>query len=104
MLRHRDNAITYKDFARSFDEIRQLQEKIRWYELNLKGEKNAVYDSLKACFLEPGGNILLDDVPAKTSKLGRCVWLEFDPEQVKSNLTIKFVGTLEIVTLANTKE
>jgi hypothetical protein len=104
VLRHRDNAISYKDFALSFDEVRQLQEKIRWYELNLKGEKNAVYDSLKACFLEPGGNILLDDVPAKTSKLGRCVWLEFDPEQVRLNPTIRFVGALEVVTLANTKE
>ncbi len=103
MLRHRDNAITYKDFALSFDEVRQLQEKIRWYELNLKGEKNAVYDSLKACFLEPGGNILLDDVPAKTSKRGRCVWHEFDPEQEKLNPTIRFVGALEVVTLANTK-
>lgn len=104
VLRHHDNTISYKDFARSFVEVKQLQEKIRWYELNLKDEKNAIFDSLKACFRESGGAILLGDAPAKTLELGRCVWLEFNQKQVNLNPAIKFVGALEIVTLANTKE
>ncbi|MFC0350314.1 hypothetical protein [Undibacterium danionis] len=104
ILRYRDNTLSYTDFARSFDEVKQIQEKIKWYELKFKDEKKSSFDSLKACFLEAGGDILLDDVPAKTSKLGRCVRLEFAPELVKSNPRLKFVGALEIVTLANTKE
>lgn len=104
ILRHRDNAISYADFARSFDEVKQIQEKIKWYELNLRDEKKASFDSLKACFLTPGGNILLNDVPAKTVEQGRCIWLKFDQEQSKSNPTIKFVGELVIVSLANTEE
>lgn len=104
ILRHNDNTISYKDFARSFDEVKQLQEKIRWYEISFRDEKKSTFDSLKACFRESGGAILLDDTPAKTLELGRCVWLEFDQKQVNLNPAIKFVGALEIVTLANTKE
>lgn len=103
VLRHHENTISYKDFARSFEEVKQLQAKIKWYELNLKDEKNMTFDSLKACFLESGGTIVLDDIPVTNLEQGRCVLLKFDPEQIESNPTIKFVGTLEIVTLANSK-
>ena len=104
ILRHQENTIRYVDFAQSFDEVRQIQEKIKWYEFNLSDEKKSTFDSLKACFLEAGGSILLNDIPANSLELGRCRWLKFDKEQIKSNPTIKFVGTLEIVTLANTKD
>nr|WP_315472653.1 hypothetical protein [uncultured Undibacterium sp.] len=104
VLRLSENTLSYKDFARSFDEVKQLQEKIRWYELNLKDEKNAKFDALKACFMESGGQILLDDTSAETLEQGRCISLKFDKEKLALNPKIKFVGTLEIVTLANTQE
>lgn len=104
ILRHHDNALSYADFARSFEEVKQIQAKIKWYELNLRDEKYSTFDSLKACFITSGGNILLNDVPAKTVEQGRCILLKFDQEQTKSNPTIKFVGALEIVALANAEE
>lgn len=104
MLRHTDNRLSYKDFARSFDEVKQLQDKIKWYELNLKDEKNSTFDSLKACFMESGGQILLNGMPADTLGHGRCILLKFDQEKLALNPVITFVGVLEIVTLANTKE
>jgi len=104
ILRHHENTISYKDFARAFDEVKQIQEKIKWYELSFKDEKNSSFDALKACFMESRGQILLDDIPAETLEQGRCISLKFDKEKLALNPKIKFVGTLEIVTLGNTKE
>lgn len=104
ILRHHDNTLSYADFARSFDEVKQIQEKIKWYELSFRDEKYSKFDALKACFLKTGGTILLGDAPAKTQGQGRCIVLKFDQEQTKSNPTIKFVGELEIVALDNVEE
>lgn len=103
-LRIQDNSIRYADFARSFGEVKQLQEKIRWYEIGLKDEKDSRFDSLKVCFMENDGEVLVDDRPVNATKLGRCIALVFDPNLVQSNPLIKFKGAVEIVTLAYSKE
>lgn len=103
-LRLQNNSISYQDFAKSFGEVKQLQEKIRWYEISFQDEKDSRFDSLKACFMGSEGEILIDDKPANTTKLGRCVSLVFDPSQVASNPLIQFKGEVEMITLANSKE
>lgn len=92
--------LSYRDFARAFEEVAAVQTKIPWHRISLRDERLARFDGLKACFHPDGGRIDIDGQPAPTTSIGSCQVLRFAPEMAgKGNPTIRFVGPLDIVTL-----
>jgi hypothetical protein len=94
--------LSYADFGKAMTEIRAVQKTIPFYRVSLITEKNAKYDGIKACFLEPGGALLIDGKPAADATVGNCAVLKFDPSRAASGATIAFSGPLDIVTIVET--
>lgn len=94
------NTLAYADFARALDEVAALQKKIPWYRPELRDERLARFDALKACFADAGGRMEIDGKPVPTTRRGRCALLRFDPAQAgKHASAIAFVGKLENLSL-----
>lgn len=94
--------LSYADFGKAMTELRAVQKAMPFYRLSLKTEKYASYDGIKACFLEPGGALLIDGKPAADATVGNCAVLKFDPSRAASGATIAFSGPLDIVTIIET--
>lgn len=98
-----DHRLAYADFGKAMEQLRAVQKAIPLrYILNYRVEKFSSYDGLKACFLEPGGAVLIDGKPAADAVSGNCSVLKFDPAQAGSGKVIEFKGVLDIVTLIET--
>lgn len=96
----RENQMPYTDFAKALSEVKEVQGKIKWYELlNFSTEKKAVFDSMKVCFVEDKGTISLGDQAGDVLSHGRCQYLKFDQKQVGESPLIRFNGEVDIVTL-----
>jgi len=95
--------LAYADFAKAFDEVAFVQKNIPLYRINLRDERLARFDGLKACFHPGGGRIEIDGQPAPTTNVGACSVLRFDPAIAKAGQArIAFVGPLDTVTLHET--
>jgi hypothetical protein len=96
--------LSYADFGKAIGQLRDLQAAIpRVYAHNYRVEKFSLYDGLKACFLAPGGGVLIDGRPTAHAIVGDCWVLRLDPNKVDSGQTIEFRGALDIVTLIETE-
>lgn len=94
--------LSYADFGKAMTELRAVQKAMPFYRLSLKTEKYANYDGIKACFLEPGGALLIDGKPAADAIVGNCAVLKFDASRAASGAAIEFSGPLDIVTIVET--
>jgi hypothetical protein len=91
--------LRYADFARAMHELRAVQKQISILSISMRTEKHARNDTLKACFLEAGGRLLLGGKPAADAMVGNCALLRFDPAKAASSEDIEFAGPLDIVTI-----
>lgn len=96
--------LRYADFGQAMDELRALQKRISVFSLSLRTEKYGKYDTLKACFLEPGGQLLVQGKPAADAAIGNCALLRFDPARAAGKDEIEFAGPLDIVTIVEGKQ
>lgn len=105
-LRVREGQVLpYAEFAKAFDEVKSVQQKISRFHLDLRDERLARFDGLKACFLETGGRIEIDSQPAEAVTEGMCQILKFDPARASAgDASIAFIGPLDIVTLNETSK
>ena len=95
--------LSYAEFGKALDELRGVQKTIPLRRvLNFYKEKYAHYDGLKACFMEPGGALLVDGKPAADAVSANCSVLKFDPARAGSEQVIEFSGALDLVTLIET--
>jgi hypothetical protein len=95
--------LAYADFAQAVAELRGLQKAISVFNLGLRAEKYATYDTLKACFLDAGGQLRIKGKPAADGTVGNCALLRFDPARAGSGDEIDFAGPLEIVTVVESR-
>ncbi len=95
------DTLVYSDFARALADIASAQAKIPWHSLPLRNQKNMVYNSLKVCFKEAAGAILLDGVAIDGPRRGPCAWLNFDPALLAANPRISFSAPLQLALLDN---
>jgi hypothetical protein len=96
--------LTYADFDKAIKQVQAVQKTIPLrYVLNFYAEKFSKYDGLKACFLEPGGEVRIDGKQVADSVSGTCSVLKFDPAKVASGQIIEFAGALDIVTIIETE-
>jgi hypothetical protein len=96
--------LSYADFDKAIKQVQAVQKTIPLrYVLNFYAEKFGKYDGLKACFLEPGGEIRIDGKQVADSISGTCSVLKFDPAKVAGGQIIEFAGALDIVTIIETE-
>ena len=69
------------------------------FDFSLRTEKLGKYDTLKACFLDAGGQLLIGGKNAADATIGNCALLKFDPARVSGTEGIEFAGPLDIVTI-----
>jgi hypothetical protein len=91
--------LSYRDFARSFEEVATVQAKIPWYSIALGAEKRARFDALKACFAQDDGEILVDGAPVTAIRSANCRIYRFDPALASTAAVISLRGAVEIVVL-----
>lgn len=87
------------DLTRAFDEVKYFQKKLPWYTIAFREELNAKFNSIKACFADDFGKILINDAEVDLPKISKCQSIKFDGKFNQSD-KIKFQGNLEIVTLS----
>ncbi len=95
--------LSYADFGRALAEVRGVQIAIPLDWEFVEEVRKANYDALKACFLDAGGEILIDGKLATTQIVGNCSILKFEPAKFASKQTIEFKGPLNVVTLVDTE-
>ena len=93
-----DGRIGQRTLVEALGQLRTVQESIPFYAAALWREKNARYDGIKACFLAPGGAILVDGQPAPGPTVGDCRIMKIAPGEG----TVAFTGELDIVTFVQT--
>jgi len=92
--------IRYADLGQASQQIDTLLGKISYFNQRLRHLKRDKHDAIKACFLDAGGDILIDGRSVADATIGNCKVLRIDPERVKSGDVIEFSGALDIVTFA----
>ena len=92
--------IRYADLGKASQQIDTLLGKISYFNQRLRHLKRDKHDAIKACFLDAGGDILIDGKSVADAAIGNCKVLRIDPERVKSGDVIEFSGALDIVTFA----
>jgi len=98
-----DQRLPYAGFRQAMDEIQGMQNAIPVGHGGLKLVRTADYDALKACFLAPGGRVLIDATPVADASIGNCTILKFDPA-IGAGRTIAFSGPLDIVTVVESAD
>lgn len=93
-----DQRIGYADLGKAVHQIDTAQARISRFNPVLKAAKHDRHDAITACFLEPGGAILIGGQPAPTLTRGNCKVLAIDPGRFESGDMIEFAGRLDIVT------
>lgn len=93
------DALAYSDFAHALADIATAQSKIPWHSLAMRNQKNMQYDSLKVCFKEALGTILLNGVAIDGPRRGPCAWLSYDPALLAANPHISFSAPLQLALL-----
>mgnify|MGYP006316539159 FL=1 len=96
--------LRYADLGRAMNELRAVQKKISLFNISMRTEKHAKYDTLKACFLDTGGQLLIAGRPVADGTIGNCALLKFDPARFAGGDDIEFAGTLDIVTLVEGRQ
>lgn len=96
--------LRYADFAQALKESKAVQKKISLFDMSLRIEKYTRLDTLKACFLEAGGQLLIGGKPAADAAVGNCALLKFDPARAAGSEEIEFAGPLDIVTLVESRD
>lgn len=95
--------LRYADFGQAMNELRALQKKISFFNYSMRAEKHGKYDTLKACFLDAGGQLLVNGQPAADATIGNCALLKFDPARAAGGDEIAFAGPLDIVTIVESR-
>lgn len=95
--------LRYAGFAGALNESKAVQKEISLFDMSLRIEKHAKLDTLKACFLEAGGQLLIAGKPAADAVVGNCALLKFDPARAAGGEEIEFAGPLDIVTLVESR-
>jgi hypothetical protein len=95
--------LSYAGFRQALDEIRAVQDAIPLRREGLKPLRTARYDALKACFLAPGGRVLVGGTPAGDAAIGDCVIMQFDPAKA-SGESMQFDGPLDVVTVVESQD
>lgn len=98
-----DGVLAYRQLAQAFDELKNAQKDMAWWDIMLIDEKNARFDAVRACFEQEGGAILVNGANAGTPLSRHCALLPFNPDNAAANPPVKFVGALDSVTLDNTQ-
>jgi hypothetical protein len=99
IVRNDGRHLRYAEFGQAMAELRAVQKQISVLSLGLRTEKYAHYDTLKACFLDAGGQLLIKGKPVADGTVGNCALLKFDPARSASGDEIEFAGALDIVTI-----
>jgi hypothetical protein len=74
------------------------------FRVGMRTEKYGKYDTLKACFLEPGGQLLIQGQPVTEAIIGNCALLRFDPARAAGTDEIEFAGPLDVVTIVESRQ
>lgn len=96
--------LPYADFGQAMKELRAVQKEISILSYALRAEKHGKYDTLKACFLDTGGQLLIGGKPAADATVGNCALLKFDPARATGGEDIVFAGPLDIVTIVESRQ
>lgn len=96
--------LRYAELGQAMAELRTIQKEISMFDLGLRAEKYGKYDTLKACFLEPGGQLRINGKPAADAAIGNCALLRVDPSRAATGDEIEFAGQLDIVTLVEGRQ
>lgn len=99
-----EQRLGYGMLKKAMAELRAVQDKIPFFSLPLFHEKRAKYDGIKACFLTPGGSVLIAGTPVGDATIGNCTVLKVDPGYRSDHDTIEFSGPLDIVTIVQTAD
>jgi hypothetical protein len=94
--------LPYAGFKRTMDEVYAAQSQIPLGHEGLRRVRESRYDALKACFLAPGGQVLVDGVSVPDA--GNCTILKYDPALAAAARTIEFKGPLDVVTMVQSKD
>jgi hypothetical protein len=94
-----DQRLSYAGFKQAMDEVHRAQGMILPQYEGLRMVRDSRYDALKACFLERGGEVLVDGIAAADASVGNCTILKFDPAWAAAAHTIEFKGRLDLVTV-----
>jgi uncharacterized protein YciI len=97
-----DGRLPYAGFRQAMDEIRGAQNEIPLLHEGLRRVRESKYDALKACFLAPGGQVLVDGVAIPDA--GNCTILKYDPALAAAGRTVEFKGPLDVVTVVESKD
>ncbi len=93
--------LLYTQFGQALAELKLAQDEMPWWDIMVIPEKTARFNAIRACFTSEKGKILVAGFPAGHKLSPHCTLLAFNPDQVRADLAIDFVGGLEYVTLDN---
>lgn len=92
-------SLAYADITRALQEVNEVQKKIPWYSIELRAEKHAKFDAIKACFAEDKGELRLDDQPLVAIHSANCRIYRLGVEPASAASEITFSLAPEIVVL-----
>lgn len=99
-----DQRLPYAGFRQALDQVHAVQNAIPPGHTGLRLVRASQYDSLKACFLGAGGQVLIDGKPAADASFGHCALLKFDPARAAAGQAIEFKGALDVVTVVESAD
>jgi len=100
----KDLRLRYADLGQAIGELRAVQKDISMFDLGLQTEKHGKYDTLKACFMDAGGQLRINGKPAADATIGNCALLRFDSARAATGDEIEFAGPLDIVTIVESRQ
>jgi len=92
-------SLAYADIMRALQEVNEVQKKIPWYSLELRTEKRARFDAVKACFAEDNGELRLDDQPLAVIHSAHCRIYKLGVQSAKAASEMTFSPAPDIVVL-----
>lgn len=96
--------LPFADIGQALRELRAVQKRISLFSISMRTEKHASYDTLKACFLQAGGELRIGGTGAADATIGQCSLLRLDPARIGSSGAVELAGPVDIVTIVDARD